>query len=120
LLIKKMRDLGFGIAIDDLWGAGPIDNYFLEFHPDVIKLDRQIVHGCAQHSIKQTLIKSLLYSAHELGIFVIAEGLETSEDIEFCRTIGVDFGQGFGLAVPELTLQRKHLNLLSFANFQAS
>jgi len=115
-IISRLRAWGFRFAVDDLCGNVSADHYFMEFQPDVIKLDRRLVSGCGQHSLKQVLLKSLLRSAHELQIEVLAEGLETFEDIEFCRTLGVDYGQGFGLALPERTLQTQPLNLFKFAN----
>lgn len=113
-VIDRVREWGFGIAVDDLCGCVAVDHYFMKFHPDVIKLDRQLVHGCSRHSLQQVLIKSLLQSAHELGILVVAEGLEDVEDIAFCRDLGVDLGQGFGLAMPQLTLQDHPFDSFSF------
>lgn len=103
-LIAEIRQLGFGIAVDDLYGTSA-DHYFMEFRPDVIKIDRQLTAGCSQHPLKQIMVKNLLRSAHELGVLVLAEGLETPDDIQFCRNAGVDYGQGFGLARPKPTLE---------------
>lgn len=114
--INRFREWGFRFAIDDLCGNVSTDHYFMEFRPDFIKLDRRLVSGCSRYQLKQILLKSLLNSAHELGIFVLAEGLEEPEDIDFCRGLGVDFGQGFGLALPECTLQSSPLNLLKLSN----
>ena len=115
-IISRLRAWGFRFAVDDLCGNVSADHYFMEFQPDVIKIDRQLVAGCGQHALKQVLLKSLLRSAHELNIEVLAEGLETLDDIEFCRSVGIDYGQGFGLALPERALQTKPLNLLKFAH----
>ncbi len=115
-IIHRFRQWGFRFAVDDLCGNVSADHYFMEFQPDVIKIDRRLVAGCGQHPLKQVLLKSLLRSAHELGIAVLAEGLETIADIEFCQALGIDYGQGFGLALPERTLQTKPLNLLQFSN----
>ena len=103
-LIEQIRAWGFGLAIDDLGSNVAIDHYCMEFRPDVIKLDRRLVHGCSRYPLKQVMIKSLLHFAHEMEIVVLAEGLEDANDIEFCSEAGVDLGQGFGLALPELTL----------------
>ncbi|MBD2740977.1 EAL domain-containing protein [Coleofasciculus sp. FACHB-1120] len=108
--INRLREMGFGIAVDDLCACVSPDNYFMEFCPDLIKIDRRLVHGCSQHSLKQVMLKSLVNSAHNLGIRVVAEGLEEMEDIEFCCEIGVDYGQGFGLAMPQVTLQQQRLD----------
>ncbi len=100
-LIDRIRALGFGLAIDDLCSNVRLDHYCTEFRPDIIKLDRRLIHGCSQYALKQIMIKSLLQTAHEIGVAVLAEGLETQSDIEFCCEVGVDLGQGFGLGIPE-------------------
>jgi len=115
-IISRFREWGFGFAVDDLCSNVSADHYFMEFQPDVIKLDRRLVSGCGQHALKQVMLKSLLQSAHEMGIAVLAEGLETVVDIEFCRALGIDYGQGFGLALPERSLQTQSLNLLQLSN----
>jgi EAL domain-containing protein (putative c-di-GMP-specific phosphodiesterase class I) len=102
-LIDQIRAWGFGLALDDLGSNVAIDHYCTEFHPDVIKLDQRLVKGCSRHRLKQVMIRSLLTVAHEMGIAVLAEGLEAREDIEFCCDIGIDFGQGFGLGTPEVS-----------------
>lgn len=109
-LVSEIQQLGFGIAIDDLYGNVSIDHYFIEFRPDVIKVDRLLIAGCSRHPLKQILVKNLLRSAHELGIPVLAEGLEALADIQFCQKIGIDYGQGFGLARPKPYLQTQALN----------
>ncbi len=101
-LIQQVRDMGFGLALDDLASNVAIDHYCTQFRPDVIKLDRRLVHQCSRYELKQVMVRSLLHFAHELGILVLAEGLELPEDIQFCQEIGVDLGQGFGLGMPKL------------------
>lgn len=119
--IKQIRSEGFGLAIDDLGSNVAIDHYCTELRPDVIKLDRRLIHGCSRHDIKQVMVKSLVRVAQELGITVLAEGLEAAEDIEFCRSIKVDLGQGFGLGKPSRrpieTTQESYrsLNPMSFS-----
>lgn len=99
-VIDRIRANGFGLALDDLGSNVAIDHYCTELRPDVIKLDRRLIHGCSRYDIKQVMVKSLVQVARELGITVLAEGLEAPEDIEFCRSIGVNLGQGFGLGKP--------------------
>lgn len=102
-VIDQIRTSGFGLALDDLGSNVAIDHYCMELHPDVIKLDRRLVNGCSRYAMKQVMVKSLVKVAQELGITILAEGLETLEDIEFCRSIGVNLGQGFGLGMPRET-----------------
>nr|WP_263012927.1 EAL domain-containing protein [Ancylothrix sp. D3o] len=119
-IIKRLRDWGFGIAVDDLCGCVSVDHYVMEFRPDLVKLDRRLIDGCSQHPLKQTIIKSLLHSAHEEGILVLAEGLENQADISFCRDLGVDYAQGFGLGRPEKTLKKEPAPLWDFPLSKAS
>jgi EAL domain-containing protein (putative c-di-GMP-specific phosphodiesterase class I) len=109
-LIHEFQELGFGIAIDDLYGNVSIDHYFIDFRPSVIKVDRRLTIGCSRHPMKQILVKNLLRSAHDLNIPVLVEGLEDPADIQFCRNAGVNYGQGFGLAHPKSTLEGHALN----------
>ncbi len=109
-LIDEIRSLGFGVAIDDLYGNVAVNHYFMEFRPDVIKIDRLLIAGCSQHPMKQIMVTNLLRSAHDLGIPVLAEGLENQLDIQFCREAGIDYGQGFGLARPQSYLQQVPLD----------
>ncbi|WP_156800456.1 EAL domain-containing protein [Thalassoporum mexicanum] len=117
--INKLRSRGFRIAVDDLYGDVASDHYLMELHPDIIKLDRRLVSGCGSYPMKQVLIKSLITSAHEMNIELIAEGLEDQEDIDFCLAQGVDFGQGFGIARPHLLPHKKQIKLASFNRLQA-
>lgn len=112
-IINRIKEWGFLIAVDDLCSCTSMDNYFLEFRPDIVKIDRRLVHGCSRHTLKQILLKSTLDAAHQSGILVVAEGLEALEDINFCRDLGVDMGQGFGLGRPARNLWQKSLDLLS-------
>lgn len=113
--LNRLRERGFGIAIDDFCSCVSVDHYFMELEPDVIKLDKRLMHNCSRHTMKQLFIKSILRSAHEMNIRVLAEGLEEQSDIEFCRDLGVDYGQGFGLALPEATLRQNPLNVIEFS-----
>lgn len=99
-VIERIRARGFGLALDDLGSNVRIDHYCTELRPDVIKIDRRLIHGSSRYEMKQVIVKSLVQVAKELDITVLAEGLEAAEDIEFCRSIGVDLGQGFGLGMP--------------------
>ena len=119
-IIKQIQEMGVRVAIDDLCGGVSVDHYVMEFRPDILKLDKRLVQGCSRYPLKQILLKSLLESAHEWDVLVIAEGLEDMEDIELCRELGVDMGQGFGLAMPEVHLRQKPFDYLDFSLYQAS
>ncbi len=119
-LITQIRALGFGVALDDVGSNVAIDHYCTEFNPDVIKLDRRLIKGCSEHTVKQIIIKSLRQSAHEMGIVLVAEGLENQEDLAFCQAVGIDLGQGYCLAMPDLMPRATALTMAGYLMSKAS
>jgi len=100
--INELQQHGFMIALDDLYGSVSVKHHLMEAVPNYIKLDQQLVRECSSYRVKRVVIDSLVRSAHDTGIVVVAEGLESLADIECCRRLGVDLGQGFGLGMPDL------------------
>ncbi len=96
------RDLGFQFALDDT-GAGYAGlEALLEISPEFIKMDRAMVSGVDQDSSRQVLLSALLTVADKIGARVIGEGLDTIEELEMLRELGIHFGQGwlFGHPTP--------------------
>jgi EAL domain-containing protein (putative c-di-GMP-specific phosphodiesterase class I) len=103
--IKALRDLGYRIAVDDL-GAGYAGlTSFAALEPEVVKLDMALVRGVDREPIKQRLVGSMTRLCRELGILVIAEGVETTAEKETVAELGCDLLQGylFGRPGPERT-----------------
>lgn len=71
-----------------------------EYHPDYIKIDRFFIHGVEGDTRKRLFISSIVNLAHVLGVTVIAEGIETKQELTVCRSVGCDLVQGFFLARP--------------------
>ncbi len=98
--IERLRNLGFRIAIDDL-GAGYAGlSYFALLTPDVVKLDISLVRNIHQEKIKQKLVGSFTSLCRELGMSVVAEGIETAEERETVVALGADLLQGYLFAKP--------------------
>jgi EAL domain-containing protein (putative c-di-GMP-specific phosphodiesterase class I) len=98
--LRSLRDLGVKIAIDDV-GAGYAGlSRVVALSPDFIKLDRSVVAGVATDPFRRSLIQRLASFATDVGIGVIAEGIETEADLEELRALSVPFGQGFHLGRP--------------------
>jgi len=97
---SRLRKLGYRIAIDDL-GAGYAGlNYFAQLTPDVVKIDIALVRGIHLESIKQKLVGSLITLCKDLGMVVVAEGIETVHEREALVDLGCDLLQGFLFARP--------------------
>lgn len=98
--LNNLRAVGFTIALDD-FGAGSAGlNSLVDVNPDIIKLDMHLVRTIHESGVRQALIKSVLSFADALGILVLAEGVETNEEYNYLRNIGIDLFQGFLFARP--------------------
>ena len=98
--LEPLRSAGFDLALDD-FGAGFSDlRLLLELSPDFVKIDRSLVQGAAQNHRKRLFLESIETLSRRIGCSVIAEGVETSEDVETCRACGIPFAQGWALGFP--------------------
>lgn len=98
--ISELREVGFRIAIDDL-GAGYAGlTSFAQLDPDVIKLDMTLIRDVEKTPIKAKLIQSLCAVCRDLGVTVVAEGIETVAERDCIIELGCDLLQGYLLAKP--------------------
>lgn len=98
--IASLRGMGFRVAIDDL-GAGYAGlTSFTQLEPDVVKLDMGLVRDADREPTKAMLLASLIRLCAELGIEVIAEGVETAGERDMLVSLGCDLLQGFLFARP--------------------
>jgi EAL domain-containing protein (putative c-di-GMP-specific phosphodiesterase class I)/CheY-like chemotaxis protein len=98
--LMELRRMGFRIAIDDL-GAGYAGlTSFATLEPEFVKLDMSLVRDVDRNHTKETLIRSMAAVCRELGMLVVAEGVETPQERELLVALGCDFLQGYLLAKP--------------------
>lgn len=98
--LEPFRREGFRIAIDD-FGAGYTNlRMIADLSPDFVKVDRVFIDGISSHARKRILVESVVSLCHRVSCAVIAEGVETPEDLEACLAAGADFLQGFLFAEP--------------------
>jgi EAL domain-containing protein (putative c-di-GMP-specific phosphodiesterase class I) len=106
--IARLRSMGFRIAVDDL-GAGYAGlTSFAQLEPEVVKLDMSLVRGVHAQPTKQTLVRTMIAMCRELGMQVVAEGIETPEERDAIVEAGCDLLQGYlfakpGVAFPQAT-----------------
>jgi len=99
--IQLLREMGYRIAVDDL-GAGYAGlSSLATLEPDVVKLDISLVRDVHAEPVKRKLIGSITSVCHDLGIQVLAEGIEVAAERDALVDLGVDLLQGFLLARPE-------------------
>tara|TARA_B100001750_G_scaffold204020_2_gene180180 strand:+ start:109 stop:2316 length:2208 start_codon:yes stop_codon:yes gene_type:complete len=102
--VDRLRELGFKIAVDDL-GAGYAGlSAFVALMPDVVKLDMSLIRGIDESKTKQRLVHSMINVSNDLGIQVIAEGVETRAELDVLAGLGCTLFQGFFFARPGFPL----------------
>jgi EAL domain-containing protein (putative c-di-GMP-specific phosphodiesterase class I) len=98
--LAACRAAGFWVALDDA-GAGRCGlRTLVEVVPDVVKVDRALVGGMDTHPGRRAAVAALARVARELGIVLVAEGIETEGELRAAREVGVPLGQGFLLGAP--------------------
>lgn len=99
-IIREYKRQGFKTAIDD-FGAGYSGlNLLAEFQPDIIKLDMELVREIDQDPVRQAIVKGILGVCAALNIEVIAEGIESQEELTVLIGMGVYLYQGYLFAKP--------------------
>jgi signal peptidase I len=101
-LLKRVRDLGVRIAIDDFGQGQASMSYLKRFQVDILKIDKSFVHGSTGEARDSAILKSMITLAHDLGIQVVAEGVESAEQVQQLRALGCDAMQGYYFQVPLL------------------
>lgn len=98
--LQSFKDLGIGISIDD-YGTGQSTLSYLKQLPlNELKIDRSFVQFAHANRGDGVLVRSTVDLAHELGLKVVAEGVEDQECLEFLRSIGCDLAQGYLISKP--------------------
>jgi EAL domain-containing protein (putative c-di-GMP-specific phosphodiesterase class I) len=98
--VEEFKRYGISIAIDDVGFGNTCLESLILLEPDVIKLDKKYVIGIAQDIHVERSLRRTLKIAEDLNAEVIAEGIETQEDLDKLKEIGVKYGQGFYLGRP--------------------
>jgi EAL domain-containing protein (putative c-di-GMP-specific phosphodiesterase class I)/CheY-like chemotaxis protein len=99
--VATLRRLGYRIAVDDL-GAGYAGlSSFAAIEPDVVKADMSLVRGIEQSAVKQKLVGAIAALCRDLGIQLVAEGIETSAERDCVCSLGGDALQGYLFARPD-------------------
>jgi EAL domain-containing protein (putative c-di-GMP-specific phosphodiesterase class I)/CheY-like chemotaxis protein len=91
----QYRDSGFRIAVDDLGSGYSSLEAIVEIHPEVVKIDQQIVHDLVEDPYKSSMVKFIVSFCLEHDIICVAEGVETKEELRILKDLGVKACQGY-------------------------
>ncbi|RME32932.1 MAG: EAL domain-containing protein [Gammaproteobacteria bacterium] len=107
-LLRQLHEMGIRLAIDDFGTGYSSLSYLTRFPVDYLKIDRSFITQIGHSQEGETVVRAVISMARDLGLKVIAEGVETRIQLEFLRIIGCDLIQGylFSPPVPEEELAR--------------
>jgi diguanylate cyclase (GGDEF)-like protein/PAS domain S-box-containing protein len=98
--LDKLRKLGIELAIDDFGKGYSSLSYLKRFPVSYLKVDRSFVEELREGSEDRALVSGIIALAHTLGMQVIAEGVESAEQLRILREVGCDMAQGFYFSEP--------------------
>ena len=100
-VLREYQRIGFLTAIDD-FGAGFAGlNLLADFQPDIVKLDMDLVRDIDQRRSAQSIVRGVSRICEELGIAIIAEGIETMDEYHCLHSFGIQLMQGYLFAKPQ-------------------
>ncbi|MDF2607451.1 MAG: hypothetical protein K0S34_1647 [Bacillales bacterium] len=100
-VLEHYRNQGFLIAIDDAGAGYSSLQAISELEPDFIKIDRSLITNVNNNKIKANIVEAFTYFTNKSDSKIIAEGIETKEELDFLVNLGVNYGQGFFIAHPK-------------------
>jgi diguanylate cyclase (GGDEF)-like protein/PAS domain S-box-containing protein len=107
--LQKLRSLGIQLSIDDFGTGYSSLSYLQRFHYDQLKIDRSFVSRLGQAQDSRAIVETILGLAHNLGIGVVAEGVETADQVERLRQMACPHGQGYWFSRPVIAEEAGNL-----------
>jgi len=106
--LEELRGQGIKIAIDDFGTGYSSFSYLEKGQFDLLKIDRKFVKNIEEGSTKYNIVKMITELAHKLNVKVVAEGVESEEELKVLASVGVDYMQGFlfSQAIPVVLLDK--------------
>jgi EAL domain-containing protein (putative c-di-GMP-specific phosphodiesterase class I)/DNA-binding response OmpR family regulator len=99
--LARLREQGFRIAIDDAGSGYASLQSIAELRPNFLKVANTLITGLHSDTIKRDVVEMLVNLAQRIDAVCVAEGIETPQDLDECLKLGIPYGQGFYLGVPE-------------------
>ena len=99
-LLKEFKARGVELSLDDFGTGYSSLSYLHKFPFDVLKIDRSFVTGLAESAETRRLVRTIIELGQDLGLRIVAEGVETREQAEHLKALGCNLGQGFYFSRP--------------------
>jgi diguanylate cyclase (GGDEF)-like protein/PAS domain S-box-containing protein len=98
--LDALKELGVRLGLDDFGTGYSSLSYLKRFPVDRVKVDKSFVKGLGENATDTALVRMIIDLCHTLGVEIVAEGIETSEQSALLRDMGCDLGQGYYFARP--------------------
>ena len=98
--LQRLRERGFQVALDDFGEGSSNLNLFQDLHPDFLKISGTFCRGLAHDPFKQIIVQSTAEMAARAGTATVMEAVESAEDAEVLRLLGIDYAQGYFFLKP--------------------
>lgn len=99
-IMAEYKRQGFRTAIDDFGSGYSGLNLLAEFKPDIIKLDMDLIRDIDTHPVRQAIVQSIVGVCRALNIEIIAEGIESTAELAYLRSLDIHLFQGYLFAKP--------------------
>lgn len=109
IILNEIKKLGASIALDDFGTGYSSLNYLTKLPIDILKIDRSFIVDLMSSEKSRCIVKNIINLSHELGIEVIAEGVEEIEQVNYLKSINCDKIQGYYFSKPECFEKVKEL-----------
>ena len=100
-VVHQFHAAGVMLALDDFGDGRSSLRLWSELQPDIVKIDKYFTRDLSRHAKKLQTLRALLQIAEVFGSSLVAEGIETAEDLRVVRDLGVSLGQGFFMGRPD-------------------
>ncbi|MBF0254094.1 MAG: EAL domain-containing protein [Candidatus Omnitrophica bacterium] len=98
--LARLREQGIQIALDDTGGGDVSLREAAQIRPQFVKFDKSLIRDVHRSEMKQKILKSMAMFATNISAITIAEGVERQDEWDFLKGIGIDYAQGYYVAMP--------------------
>lgn len=98
--MEKLVEHGVTFSLDDFGSGSSNLNYIIDMPLDIVKLDRHLTDEYFKNPKAQAIVRTVIEMAHSMDIRIIAEGVETEDELEAMKSLGVDYIQGYYFSKP--------------------
>lgn len=110
--VHLLKERGIAIAIDDIGTGYSSFQTITDLNPDYLKIDASLIRDIDTNLIKQELLGSIVHIARNIGACIIAEGVETSRELNALKKAGIRYAQGYYFSYPAQGIQLVSKNIV--------